>query len=111
MDENTVDTAPPTALVQKRWYFRFCWRGFSTSPISRHYSRRNGDIARHATIIPSTGGTVAVTPPFCAFGGVRVHATITDQICGITPANILFQAALACGHQISNEKSLHLDYD
>jgi hypothetical protein len=80
-------------------------------PISRHYSKRNGDVAQHATIIPSAGGAVAVTPPFCAFGGVRVHATITDQICRITPASILFQAVLACRYQISNEKSLHIDYD
>jgi hypothetical protein len=73
-------------------------------------------VAWHATIIPRVGAAVAVTPPFRAFGGMPDHATITFS--GGARSDMrdhtgqyFFQAALACEHQISNEKSLHIDYD
>jgi hypothetical protein len=52
------------SLVQKRpllaGFFRFFWRGFSTPPILRHYSRRNSGVALLATITPNAGGMEVV---------------------------------------------------
>jgi hypothetical protein len=72
-------------------------------------------VARQATIIPSAGGAVAVSRRrsmhlvACETMPLSLSQEALDQICGTTPASILFQAALACGHQISNKKSLHID--
>jgi hypothetical protein len=72
-------------------------------------------MAWHATIIPSVGGAVAVTPPFHVFGGVRDHATIAflggaRSDMGDHTGQYFVSAVLACGHQISNKKSLHIDF-
>jgi hypothetical protein len=97
--------------------FRLFWRGFSTPSILCHYSRRNGGVVRHVTIIPSAGGAVAVSRHCfvhlvaCGTTPLSLSHAPLDRICGTTLASILFQASLACGHQIWDEKSLHIDYD